>query len=832
MKSATIVRLVRRGVPKLAVLSAMLILVGHGRDLTAQAAPDWVCFPTCSTTDAKMLTMSGQGVSSLAGQEMFLSLSSAPDSASIIVSVFDGETGGNWDTATASPLMFELYADPQGDGSGVTGTPIVTWAGATMANNLWSDMPPVLNTAAAQACATCAFKYVLRVYPTLALGGVGTSNFKLRTNGIIGLRPQSFGFLAPITGVADARIVYPALPSLTPTTYDGLWTFSFAVPTGGTNSITVWDGDFDWGSWDCTSKDTDDPDSPAFPPFVVTSATLAETNAGQVAGLGTHVCADGTRSSGNPSDDWSSPNYRRTPVGNLGPNSYYTITAPDGKTYTNLEPSGNQEWEYFTIDADPATGFDRSRMDVKAAKLPGGVYTVKVDGMDLGNLNFWRFQYTALGRTQDDKPAPEDAFYKIGRYVWYDTNPNGIPEAGEPPIANVGVTVTDEDGSMQFATTDAAGQFFFRVPRGRFKVVVDADNFLLGKPLRGLASTSGGETEWIEVGPSPLPAYAEAIFGYIEKGGGEPPVARDDTAALLCGTDVTVNVLANDTDADNDTLTVTAVSQPGHGTAALNANGTVTYAPAAGYTGSDSFTYTVSGGTDNVTGTVTVTVSNQPVVALNDTATTQTDAAVTVTVLANDSDPDGTPVSVLSATSGANGSTTVNADGTITYTPNAGYWGSDSFRYTVADSCGTASATVSIFVFPPPTRCTRTIGYWKTHDVQVASRLGFGIWLGGASGAKSEFVTSTSTAVAILSSSDSNGINKLRAQLMAAKLNVSAGAANVVADTIAAADAFLSSAVPSDWKSLSPAQRKQVEAWKTILDNFNNGLLGVSMCDT
>ena len=74
----------------------------------------------------------------------------------------------------------------------------------------------------------------------------------------------------------------------------------------------------------------------------------------------------------------------------------------------------------------------------------------------------------------------------------------------------------------------------------------------------------------------------------------------------------TVSVLANDTDPDGDALTVTGASTPANGTAVVNANGSITYTPAAGYVGTDSFTYTISDGRGGVGGaSVSVTVSEQ-----------------------------------------------------------------------------------------------------------------------------------------------------------------------------------------------------------------------------
>ena len=91
---------------------------------------------------------------------------------------------------------------------------------------------------------------------------------------------------------------------------------------------------------------------------------------------------------------------------------------------------------------------------------------------------------------------------------------------------------------------------------------------------------------------------------------------------------------------------------------------------------------------------------NNPAVLVNDSATAAYQTPVTVAVLANDYDPDGFPLTVTGATQGANGSTEVHANGTITYTPNAGFSGSDTFTYTVSDGCGSTTATVTITVTP------------------------------------------------------------------------------------------------------------------------------------
>jgi hypothetical protein len=83
----------------------------------------------------------------------------------------------------------------------------------------------------------------------------------------------------------------------------------------------------------------------------------------------------------------------------------------------------------------------------------------------------------------------------------------------------------------------------------------------------------------------------------------------DDTVTTVQGRPVTVNVVANDTDADGDTLTAASVTQPSHGMAVTNGDGSVTYSPYSGFTGSDMFHYTVSDGRGGTaTARVAVTV--------------------------------------------------------------------------------------------------------------------------------------------------------------------------------------------------------------------------------
>ena len=143
---------------------------------------------------------------------------------------------------------------------------------------------------------------------------------------------------------------------------------------------------------------------------------------------------------------------------------------------------------------------------------------------------------------------------------------------------------------------------------------------------------------------------------------------------------------------------------------------------------------------------------------------------------------------------------------------------------------------------PPPAGCTLTIGFWKTHagfgpQADVVTPL-LPKLLGTSGGTKTQNVTTAALAVQFLSFngsnnvfSASNGINKLYAQLLGAKLNFASGAdGSAVAATVAAADAFLATHDSTAWNGLTKVQKAQVLAWMDGLDQYNNGLVGPGHC--
>jgi putative nucleotidyltransferase with HDIG domain len=197
--------------------------------------------------------------------------------------------------------------------------------------------------------------------------------------------------------------------------------------------------------------------------------------------------------------------------------------------------------------------------------------------------------------------------------------------------------------------------------------------------------------------PTPAPAPPPALSA---------PTAVTDAATTEEDSPVVVDVLANDTDIDGDTLAVTTATDGARGTTTVTGN-TVTYDPDPDTNGVDTFAYVIDDGTGRTaTASVIVTVvpvNDQPTTT-DDTATTAEDTATSIDVLANDTDPDtGDTLSIDSydGTGVTHGILTDDGGDQFTYTPDADWSGTETFTYTVRDESGTtATATATITVTP------------------------------------------------------------------------------------------------------------------------------------
>lgn len=271
-----------------------------------------------------------------------------------------------------------------------------------------------------------------------------------------------------------------------------------------------------------------------------------------------------------------------------------------------------------------------------------------------------------------------------------------VNPANDAPVADSQIVTTNEDMAVAIILTGS-------------DIDGDALTFTPGMPANGVLS---GVAPYLDYTPNPNFNGSDSFTftvsdGLLSASGtvtinvtpiNDAPVAFDDAAITDEDVAVTVNVLANDSDVDGDLLSVSTVSAASNGSVFINADNTVTYTPNAGFSGVDSFTYTMSDGFVNASATVTITVNNTipDLATCSDVASTRRNQSVGVNVLSNDPGVNG--LVITSVSTPANGTASLNNDHVIFYTPDNGYSGVDTFTYTISDGVSSGTGTVVIYV--------------------------------------------------------------------------------------------------------------------------------------
>ncbi len=557
------------------VLAALLLPASVAvRSARAQASSDYNYFPTGNVLDGRSLVMAGgPAPATLSANTITIAFEVPADATDFEIGIFDGDTGasgppqapvmsgnfqhGHWDAFYTS-LRYSLYADPRGDasgrylvgrwmGNGGDGTIAGGLNKSPMPNNAWYNLqadqselsPPsapedrnrvIRTNSAARNPHNRHFYYVLRIEnPLPDVNSV--SCFKIRSNATISILAQAISVMSPMYSMNDITTIYPAWPATTPTNYDGTWDINLTVPED-TAFLEVWDGDLDYGNNTALvpqTNDTDDPDTSAVLPLWANKYTLAE----------------GAKGKGAPNDDTGVAYQRREPSVEYSVCRTHALVdtaegkvlqpEPSVKEFRNLNTSGNQEWERFLITTDP---LDRSQADYSPVASADGVttvaptdvnangrfragnYQVKVKGMDLHNLNAFRFFHDAVGMDENGDPKlrfpPGPVAGILGDYVWLDSDHEGDQDELNAGIAGVKLGVYDSNGTLlDYIYTNVDGLYYYPVATaGDYTVRVAPDNFLPGGPLAELRSTTGGDVLTRNVSAEDVLTYD---FGYAPR---------------------------------------------------------------------------------------------------------------------------------------------------------------------------------------------------------------------------------------------------------------------------------------------------------------------------
>lgn len=250
--------------------------------------------------------------------------------------------------------------------------------------------------------------------------------------------------------------------------------------------------------------------------------------------------------------------------------------------------------------------------------------------------------------------------------LYLDTLSNGIVDAGEELTAGMFVSKSDIDGL----------NFKFHPLPNENGIAYTSFDF---KVSDGIGFSAATYTLTIDV--SPVNDAPVAIADSYS-------VAENATLSIDSGS----GVLANDTDVEGDALTTFKISDPQHGTLSLNLDGSFTYVHDGSETTLDWFDYKANDGTVNgntVTVTITINPENDAPVALADAYSVNEGATLNVIaalgLLANDTDADGNALTAIKVSDPANGTLTLNPDGSFTYIHDGSETTTDSFTYKVND---------------------------------------------------------------------------------------------------------------------------------------------------
>lgn len=389
---------------------------------------------------------------------------------------------------------------------------------------------------------------------------------------------------------------------------------------------------------------------------------------------------------------------------------YTTMNSADLQSAIETDPSGDTGVVWVsTLPADGVTGVRVITPALNAGSTGNATLTVQASGLtsssqivnglsakaanltspiiNAGVVSIGSSASTVAGNVYDDvnyswsKDAADTGLGSVTvSYSGYKFGTNGIDDNGSGDDIAVSTpmeTVTDADGNYSFNSVDPGKYSFTATTPTGYSVAATPSN-----PIKV------GVNQTINTGRD---------FGFIVDIP-DPVVANDNTSTGVNAAKL-VDVLANDT-VDESAIVSAVGSGSNGGTIVIAGDGkTVTYTPAPGFVGSETFTYTVKDkARQEATATVTVEVIGVPT-PVDDFTVGVRGQGTTVNVLDND---EGSQLKVSTVTQSPNGSVTISEDGaTVTFTPNAGFSGLASFTYTVVDSVGqTAFANVTVRVYP------------------------------------------------------------------------------------------------------------------------------------
>ena len=453
----------------------------------------------------------------------------------------------------------------------------------------------------------------------------------------------------------------------------------------------------------------------------------------------------------------------------------YTVTSPQGSTSGSLIVALTPTNDAPLASASAVTGLEDGVLPVSLGgqDVDGAIAGVTITGVPASGALFLADGVTPVlaGQTLTAAQAaqllymPSSNFFGNGSFTFTVTDDGGAVSA--PSTVQIVVLSVNDAPVLASETITTANN----APLAGNVLSNDSD--VEGSPITvtqfsiqgsvyapgSVASVAGIGTLQINVdgtylftpqtgynGPVPTATYtvsdssatSNATLNVSVTATNDAPVAMADSAFVAEDSAIVINVLSNDTDANGDTLRVVSVAgqpismgQPAAvpgGTVSLNTDGSLTFAPSPNFNGAVNFSYVVSDGVNWSVSSVSIDVGavNDAPVANLDATSTALGTPVSIAVLANDTDVDGDALTLTAAALAdpAQGSVALGLNGSLVFTPAAGFSGNATITYQVSDPSGATangSVTVAVLSNSAPTGTSSSIAILEDASTHFTS---------------------------------------------------------------------------------------------------------------
>ncbi|MEM9219436.1 MAG: Ig-like domain-containing protein [Cyanobacteria bacterium P01_F01_bin.150] len=306
-----------------------------------------------------------------------------------------------------------------------------------------------------------------------------------------------------------------------------------------------------------------------------------------------------------------------------GQGSYAIVGGPDASDFIIDSDTGLLQFKNGAPDFEDPQDAGRNNR-----------YHLDVEFTDFSGASVTRSLTVIVEDDESDTPDPGTG--QIGDQVFLDENGDGLRRSGEGGVSGVRVTLTGAGADGEFGTADDTTQTQVTNSKGKYKFtgLEGGDYKVTFETPEGFEFTTkdaaNGRKEWLDSDADPTTGMTDVIplfpgqrnyrvdAGLVQiddpGSGNTEPDAVDDQASTAFNTPVSIDVLSNDSDADNDPLVITSIGNPANGSAEV-VNGQVLYTPDPSFSGTDTFSYQISdgnGGEDTAHVSVTVEAGPPP----------------------------------------------------------------------------------------------------------------------------------------------------------------------------------------------------------------------------